>query len=391
VQGSPRDEVPRIKVVLVLVLIAGGFGCSQPAGPLAVAFIPPDSQSSAFVRVTGLSSAEISAFKQANLSTDAWSRVLRVTVANAAPDAPAMAGRYFIAGNAVEFRPMFPFDPGREYRVTFDPAAMPAPRAGPTVTVTASLPAAAPTPPTRVVRLLPASETFPENLLRFYLEFSAPMSRENGRDHIHLLDDQGKEVPNTFLNLDVEFWSADYRRYTVFLDPGRVKRGILPNDTFGRALTPGRRFSISVDSAWRDANGKPLSASFTYTFTATPADLAPIKLADWRITAPPPGTRTPLVIAFPKPLDHGILQRAIGVTRTGGETVSGEVVVEPDARAWSFRPAEPWRAGSYELVVLSILEDVCGNRIGRPFDIDTFEQIDRSAEPEQHRLPFLIK
>ena len=77
--------------------------------------------------------------------------------------------------------------------------------------------------------------------------------------------------------------------------------------------------------------------------------------------------------------------------RTGGETISGEVVVEPDAKGWSFRPSEPWRAGSYELVVLSILEDICGNRIGRPFDIDAFEQIDRSAEPERYRLPFAIK
>jgi len=341
--------------------------------------------------VTGLSSAELSALTKASLTNDGWSRVLRVTVANAAADAPAIAGRYAVANDALEFRPMFPFDPGRTYLLTFDPAAMPAPRAGPPVKITASLPAAAPTPATRIVRLLPASDTFPENLLRFYLEFSAPMSRENGRDHIHLLDDRGQEVPNTFLNLDVEFWSADYRRYTVFLDPGRVKRGILPNDTFGRALVAGKRYTISVDAAWRDAHGQPLEAPFTQSFTAAPPDLTPIKLTDWRVTAPAVSTRAPLVVVFPKALDHGILQRAIGVTRSGGESIPGEVVVEPDAKGWSFRPADAWRAGSYELVVLSILEDVCGNRIGRPFDIDTFEQIDRSAEPEQHRLPFLIK
>ncbi len=389
-QGSPRDNVPRIKL-FVLFAIASALGCSKAAGPLAIAFIPADGQTPAFVRVTGLSSAELSALGGANLSNDAWSRVLRVTVANAAVDAPAMAGRYVIAGNALEFRPMFPFDPGREYLLTFDPAAMPAPRASPAIKVTASLPAAAPTPSTRVVRLLPVSDTFPENLLRFYLEFSGPMSRENGRDHIHLLDDRGKEVPNTFLNLDVEFWSSDYRRYTVFLDPGRVKRGILPNDTFGRALVAGRRYTISVDAAWRDANGKPLDSAFTYSFAAVLPDLSPIKLTDWRITSPAAGTRTPLVVAFPKALDHGIAQRAIGVARAAGDTISGEVVVEPDAKGWSFRPSDPWRAGSYELVVLSILEDVCGNRIGRPFDIDTFEKIDRSAEPEQHRLPFVIK
>jgi len=380
-----------IRRALAFVALASAFGCGKSAGPLAIAFVPPAGETPAFVRVTGLSSAELTALSNANLTNSAWPRVLRVTVANAAQDTPPIAGRYLVTADALEFRPMFPFDPGRDYLLTFDPTAMPAPRAGPAVKTTASLPAAAPTPPTRIVRLLPASDTFPENLLRFYLEFSAPMSRENGRDHIHLLDDRGSEVPNTFLNLDVEFWSPDYRRYTVFLDPGRVKRGILPNDTFGRALVAGRRYTISVDAAWRDANGKPLETPFTQSFTAVPADLAPIKLTDWRVAAAPAGTRSPLVVAFPKALDHGILHRAIGVRRTGGEAISGEVVVEPDAKGWSFRPSQAWRAGSYELVVLSILEDVCGNRIGRPFDIDTFEQIDRSTEPEQHRLPFVIK
>ena len=112
--------------------------------------------------------------------------------------------------------------------------------------------------------MLPTVDTLPENLLRVYLEFSAPMAREHGRDFLKLLDEKGQEVTDAFLALDVDFWSPDGRRYTVFFDPGRVKRGILPNDLFGRALVPGHRFTIAVDPRWRDANGQPLASPFQH-------------------------------------------------------------------------------------------------------------------------------
>ena len=40
--------------------------------------------------------------------------VLRVAVGN---DAPAILGDYRVEGDTLHFRPMFPFDPGREYVV----------------------------------------------------------------------------------------------------------------------------------------------------------------------------------------------------------------------------------------------------------------------------------
>jgi len=239
--------------------------------------------------------------------------------------------------------------------------------------------------------MVPTADVLPENLLRVYLEFSAPMSRENGRDFIKLLDEQRREVPNAFLALDIEFWSPDYRRYTVFFDPGRVKRGILPNDEFGRALRAGHRFTLVVDPGWRDANGQPLAAPFERTFTVGPPDMAPMRLADWHLQPPPAGTRDPLVVTFPKPLDHGLLQRAIGVSGPGGAVVRGDIAIGAFERTWTFTPSDAWRAGAYTLVALSSLEDPAGNRIGRPFDIDTFERIDRTPEPERFTVPFTVK
>jgi hypothetical protein len=223
-----------------------------------------------------------------------------------------------------------------------------------------------------------------------YLEFSAPMSRDHGRDFLKLLDEQGHEVKDAFLALDVDFWSPDGRRYTVFFDPGRVKRGILPNDLYGRALIAGHRYTIVVDPRWRDANGLPLASGFSHTFGVGAADMAPLRLEDWRLNAPAAGTHDPLVVTFPKPLDHGLLQRALAVA-SGTATVDGVSTVGAGETEWRFTPRSPWRAGQFDLVVLSILEDPMGNKISQPFDVDTFDRIDQSSAPERRALSFSVR
>jgi hypothetical protein len=377
---------PFVRTLIALALCGA---CSRPAGPLQISLATDESRRSA-VRVVGLSSSELASLKAKAPDDPQWTSLFAVRVAGAA-DVPPVSGRYRVVSDALEFTPLFPLDPGRQYDAVFEPSRLPSPRSGPPVRASVGLPAVAGTPSTTIVCMLPNADVLPENLLRIYLEFSAPMSRENGRDFIKLLDEKDREVPNAFLALDIEFWSPDYRRYTVFFDPGRVKRGILPNDQFGRALQVGQRFTIAVDPQWRDANGQPLAAPFRRTFQVGPPDMSPMRLADWQVQAPAAGTRAPLVVTFPKPLDHGLLQRAVGVTAPGGATIKGEIGIGPSERTWTFTPADAWRPGSYSLVALSSLEDPAGNRIGRPFDIDRFEQIDRSAEPERLTVAFTVR
>jgi hypothetical protein len=49
--------------------------------------------------------------------------------------------------------------------------------------------------------------------------------------------------------------------------------------------------------------------------------------------------------------------------------VAGEVTIGDAETEWRLAPVEPWHAGAYELIVLPILEDAAGNRIGRPFEL----------------------
>jgi len=317
--------------------------------------------------------------------------VFQVRVAGTDSQRPAVTGKYLVTKTGVDFTPRFPLDPGLAYSVTFDPAKLSEPRSEPAVTRTVSLPKVERTPSTVVTRVMPTSEVIPENHLRMYVEFSAPMSGESGVPFIRLIDDRGEVVPDVFLPLEADFWNPDRTRYTVFFDPGRVKRGILPNEQMGRALVPGRTYTVEIDPAWKDTNGVVLAKAYRQSFRIGPADERPVTPSAWKLTPPRSGTRDPFIIAFPESLDHGLLQRAIGVSRRDGTPIAGSIRIDPGETRWNFTPDAAWTGGKYDVVVLSILEDLAGNSVGRLFEVDVFEKVDAKPQPSQTRLPFDIK
>ena len=334
-----------------------------------------------------------------DLTRDEWSSALRVAVAPEDPSAaadpmlPAVIGRYTIEQRAIVFKPEYGFDAGRRYVVTFDasklPAASDAWQPAPLSSIV-GLPARSLTPKTVVSAVFPSAETVPENQLRLYLHFSAPMGLKGGVGYLRLLDDTGDEIRDPFLPLDAEFWNRDRTRFTVFFDPGRQKRGILPNEEMGRSLVAGRSYTLVVSRDWLDADGMPLKEEFRRRFKVAPPDERPLDEKTWRIDAPRRGTRDPLSVSFPEPLDHGLLQRALGVADASGRPLTGEQQVDSDEKRWQFIPGEPWRGGEHHLVALTILEDLAGNRIGRAFEVDEFSRVDESSEQETVTVKFTI-
>jgi hypothetical protein len=342
------------------------------------------------VRVTGLSSGETAALGRAELDAAGWQAILGVTVAGGT--GAHVAGAFAVSGEAVEFTPAFPFDPGREYEIRFDPAKLPQPRAEAVVRRRVALPAGPARAPTTVVTAIhPSAGVWPENLLRFYIHFSQPMSRSSSVGFVRLVDDRGAEVTDALLEMDVDLWNDDRTRCTVFFDPGRVKRGIRPNRELGRALRSGRRYAIVVDAAWQDQWGQPLKASFRHDFTAGPPIEKGIATADWRVTAPAAGTSAPVEIAFAWPIDRALAGRAIGVLGPDGRPLAGDVTVEPGELRWRFTPAAPWRAGGHRIAVDQALEDVSGNQIGRAFEIDDRDPVAGAPRAERVFLPLAIK
>ncbi len=58
---------------------------------------------------------------------------------------------------------------------------------------------------------------------------------------------------------------------------------------------------------------------------------------------------------------------------------------------WRFTPKSPWGSGNYRLVVGTDLEDVAGNSIARPFEVDVSGPISRRVKAETVALPFRIE
>jgi hypothetical protein len=218
---------------------------------------------------------------------------------------------------------------------------------------------------TRVVHIYPSEDVLPSNTLRMYVYFSAPMSRGEAWKRIHVLDEDGNPIELPFLVIDQELWDPAYQRLTLLFDPGRIKRGLVLNQQMGPPVAEGKQYTLVIDREWLDARGVPLAEGFRKPFRGGPADRTPPALDRWRVSPPKAGTLDALTVDFPKPMDYGLMQRLIDVPG-----VNGTVSVDRGETQWRFAPSQPWKPGDYQLSIDTSLEDLAGNRIDRPFDVD---------------------
>lgn len=395
--GEPRWRRRALPGLLVFLL-----GCSSGADtampPLEILLQPSDGSGAVGVAVGGLAADDLERLRAAELTDDEWSSLFRVTVTPSddrddSGALPAVLGRYSVGDDGVRFVPMFPFDPGRDYTVSFTPTRLPGREettAPPLIDVVA-LPRPDVEPTTVVERIFPSGDRIPENQLKLYLHFSAPMSAVDGLEYLSLRDDRGRPVEAPFLPLGTEFWDLDRLRYTVFFDPGRIKQGLDRNEQLGRPLEAGQTYTLVVDAAWPDAEGNPLQAPFEKQFTVGPADTTPLDTATWRLRVPSAGSRQRLVVSFPEPLDHALMRRTIGVENAEGDPVRGTVETGNWETRWMLTPAAAWEAGAYSLVARTILEDLAGNQIGTPFEIDVLARVEDTSPGDQVRVEFEIR
>ena len=70
--------------------------------------------------------------------------------------------------------------------------------------------------------------------------------------------------------------------------------------------------------------------------------------------------------------------------------VKVDVTVKDEETCWQFRPRQPWTAGGYRLVVDTSLEDLAGNNLARPFEVDVFHPIQRKLQTKTTEVPFQV-
>jgi hypothetical protein len=86
-----------------------------------------------------------------------------------------------------------------------------------------------------------------------------------------------------------------------------------------------------------------------------------------------------------------LAQRVIQVVDANGRLVHGAVELARHERQWRFVPDLPWSSGKYEIVIEQTLEDLAGNNIGKSFEVDLFEKVDRQIVRSAARLPFQVR
>ncbi len=295
-------------------------------------------------------------------------------------DIPPLSGYYSSEGSRITFRPKYPLQPGLRYRAV----------CGETEAFF-SIESDVPAEPGHVERIYPSTDRIPENQLKFYFHFSVPMSRGDAYRRIALFDEAGVKIQFPFLEVDQELWNQDNRRLTVFLDPGRIKRGLVPNMEEGPPLVSGREYSLVVDSKWPDADGHALKAGGAKRFTVIDADYQSPNVDNWVVTPAPSGSVRPLYVEFAEPLDRALLDRLIRVVTLSRKPLAGQIEVDRDETRWGFTPNQPWAAGEYLLQIESVLEDLAGNSPGRPFEVDPAQQQSRPETAEVLYRKFAVR
>jgi hypothetical protein len=220
-----------------------------------------------------------------------------------------------------------------------------------------------------LLSIYPSQDTLPENLLKMYLHFSEPMVEGSSLEHITFLRSNNDTLHGTFLDLKPELWNAEGTVLTLWLDPGRIKRDLIPNQTLGSPLRAFEKYILQISASWPGKNGLLLRQPFTKTFITTQRDDISPQPQRWNINIPASETNDPLEINFQEPLDYFLSKETFRIFTLKKE-VSGNIEMARNEMVLLFIPEGPWQKGKYSLEIESRLEDLAGNNLNRPFDRD---------------------
>lgn len=290
---------------------------------------------------------------------------------------PAVLGTVASTEFGFEYRPRFPFAPGMTYTAcAMSEASKAGVNAGRAVVLSFRIPrcehqGSVPS----ITTVWPQTQSVPENLLRLYVHFSEPMTQKAVLSHVSLLRRDGSEIVDAFVDIPNGLWDRDSKRLTLFLHPGRIKRGVGPHEKMGTVLTAGDGYLLRIDGAVQSQGGVPLGEAFHRKIEVGPADRISPDPSEWALVAPdsPNGT---VSIDFGESLDRGLLARFADVFDALGMPIEGVATASTAGDTWSFQPDRPWRPGNYRVRTRGPIEDLAGNTPQSLFDVSTSQPID---------------
>ncbi|MEO1286437.1 MAG: Ig-like domain-containing protein [Chloroflexota bacterium] len=339
---------------------------------------------------------------EAYATTDlTWSDILAIHITlpeRDIRDLPPVIGTYEISqdGSTLVFQPRFGWSAGQSYTamldlsviseiVLFDMTSEENMLEWLFLVPALEVPSDLPT----VTTIYPTANELPENLLRFYIEFSQPMQRGNVYDVVQLLDTNGNEVEFPFLRIGQEFWDRDMQVLTIILDPGRIKQGVAPNLQAGAPLINDGSYQLVISADLTDAYGRTLEQDIIKSFTVIAPDYQSPDPTLWTTDSPTLGTHDALTVELDGAIDTILAPRLIRVEDESGQSVPVNVSFGEHERLLYLTPVQAWSSGHYRLAVHPTLEDYAGNRVESLFDMSEGTVADLAATANK-RQPVYI-
>jgi len=288
-------------------------------------------------------------------SPDSVAQLLHIRLAN---NKTSILGEYTEREEGIGFYPVIPLTRGFKYEVYWIERLI-----GELV-----VPVSSDTP--AVIAVFPGSDTVPENLLKFYIRFTKPMQQGEALDHIRLIKNNQDTLSSVFLDLQPELWNNEGDMLTLWLDPGRIKRGLQPNKLLGPPLQVNEHYSLYILPNWRDVNGVSLNGAYQKNFYTAIRDSISPEPGNWSIQEPAAGSLQSIQISFPEALDYVLLSNTMRIVDENNNEVKGAFHVSNNETVLKFVPGEAWKPASYRLEIEPRLEDLAGNNLNHVFDTD---------------------
>src|SRR5262245_21611194 len=210
---------------------------AEPAKPLS---IQPTEDVRHVLIVAGLTPDQVKTLPSGAVDGDVARPILSFSLLDAAgKPGPPIFGKHRREGNQLTLTPRYALAHGHTYRATLVVSAK--------LTATAEyrVPARKETTPAVVERIYPTADVLPANQLKFYIYFSKPMREgEAIFERIAILDEHGKPVEDPWRR--TELWTADAKRFSLWIHPGRIKNGVNLREEFGPVLEPNKAYTLVI-------------------------------------------------------------------------------------------------------------------------------------------------
>ncbi|GAA0720981.1 hypothetical protein GCM10009430_21740 [Aquimarina litoralis] len=240
-----------------------------------------------------------------------------------------------------------------------------------------------------VEEIYPTSSKLPSNILKWYIKFSNPINRNNVYNYLHFINAKGDTLSRAILPLENLLINKDKTLVTLWIEPGRQKRKLIPNQLLGSVFTSGENYRIIISKNIKDSNGVSMQKDYVKNFSIIDADRSKPNITQWHLEHPEKESLSPLIIKCYEPLDYGSVLENINISYKN-QIIRGTWELSNNERIIQFLPKKKWKLGNYRINFNQTIEDLAGNNLSRLFDNEIDNSEDVNVTNQEHIIEFSI-